>query len=267
MAVHKFLGKVAHRTLASALPTHFSRAGDGNEHLTRLWFRSFPFASSDPYVDLDIDWTPYLADRVASPDEWSRVLLPALHSIKEILANHSASRRLHVSIQTRLAAALSFGFTFRSSTGFSLDVESRGVVYSTSGESTYKEPLVTNEEELDGDPKTAIVAVSISRDVCSPVKEWIRDRPNEIGTLVIMKPVSGLGREAVLNSGHARAMARQIGATIARLNSQKQVSDIHLFLSAPAPLAVLIGFQLNACGRIHLYQREDGRYSNACILE
>jgi len=266
-AIGGFLADVARRTLERALPAHFTKVGAASDHRPRICFRTFPLASPGPYLDLDIDWTAYLADRVAAPEEWSGVLLAALRDVKDLLSGLRVSRRIHVVIQARLAAAVAFGYIFRCSTGFTIDVESRGIVYSTSGAPVEQETLVMRRIELSGDPRAAVVAVSISRDVSAIARAWIQNQSDSVGALIDLAPAGGPYREAVSSPGDARSMASQIGAALARLNSEDRVSDIHLFLSVPAPLAVLIGHQLNACGRIHLYQREGGEYTAACLLE
>jgi len=228
---------------------------------------TLPFAARSSRLDLDMDWSPFLCDRAATAEGWNTILLPSLNEVKDVLSGLSLSRKLHLAVQARLSASVALGYVFRASTGFSLAVESRGVVYSTTEAIPERAPLEMAHEARSGDPGVAMVEVSISRDVSTPVAEYVTSRRPAFSTSLRFRPPGGPSKEAVRDAGHALAIARQVGRAIQRLNDRRQGDEVHLFVAAPAPVAVLLEHQLNACGRIHLYQRMDGVYTPACTLD
>jgi hypothetical protein len=64
-------------------------------------------------------------------------------------------------------------------------------------------------------------------------------------------------------------MAWEIGNTIRELRGKYNLTDIHIFAAMPLGLAYLIGTELNACGRIHLYEfdKSESKYQSSWILE
>jgi hypothetical protein len=264
--VQEGLAEVASRTLRSALPAHFRRIDSDSADEPRISFHSFPFAARTDQLDLDMDWTPFLCRRAASTEEWNTVLLPSLGDVKDALSGLPLMPRVHAMVRARLSALVAFGYTFRASTGFSLAIDSRGVVYSTTAAIPDPAPLEMACELQSGEAGVAVVKVSVSRDVSVPASEYVAGHRLGFSTSLVFEPPGGPSREAVEDPGHALAIAREVGQEIRRLNDEQRADHVHLFIAVPAPIAVLLGYQLNACGRIHLYQRMDGVYTPACVL-
>lgn len=265
-SMQESLAEVASRTLRSALPSHFRRINPDSPYEPRISFHSFPFAARTDWLDLDMDWTPFLSSRVATMEEWNTVLLPSLGEVKDALSGLPLIPRLHLMVRARLSASVALGYTFRATTGFSLVIESQGVIYSTTTAIPDPAPLEMACEPCSGEPGVAVVEVNVSRDVSGPVSEYVASHGLAFSTSLGFEPPGGPSREAVRDPGHALAIARQVGQQIRRLNDERRADQVHLFIAVPAPVAVLLGYQLNACGRIYLYQRVDGVYTRACVL-
>ena len=54
----------------------------------------------------------------------------------------------------------------------------------------------------------------------------------------------------------AHAMAKQVREKLKELYHTPEVKQIHLFLAMPTDLAVLIGYELNAVGRLTVYEQD-----------
>lgn len=113
--------------------------------------------------------------------------------------------------------------------------------------STAEDPpgTVSLESEMIqiGEATGLAVALSISGDIGANVKEHlIKAAPETAGRLLVLKPQSGCGRHAVAGAGQARAMAEEI---VDELRSLVHDEEIHLFLSCPKPLAVVLGHVWN----------------------
>jgi len=70
------------------------------------------------------------------------------------------------------------------------------------------------------------------------------------------------------DAAQALAMACPIGRELKRLCDREGVTHVHLFLACPAPLAAILGHQLNALRAITLYQYSEaqGQYAPVCTL-
>ncbi len=71
--------------------------------------------------------------------------------------------------------------------------------------------------------------------------------------------------ESVKDVAQAQTMARQISRELKRLCDREGVAHMHFFLACPAPLAVMLGHQLNALRAITLYQYMEAQGQNAPV--
>lgn len=212
-------------------------------------FRSFPMASLPADARLDIDWTAEVDG--GSPEVWEQQLLPALHDLKAAISA-AGVRHLAVHVLTRLGAALAFGIKFPLATGIALVCHGRDGEAWKEDEAGPARPLREDRTTYDGDRAIAILELSIVRDLGRDAAELaLRVRASHHVRL----STAGADRSTDPRP-IARVVAQQVGDVTRTLQSEG-VTDLHLLLASPAPLALLIGRQLHALGRVHVYFRDE----------
>ncbi|RAQ96007.1 hypothetical protein A4R35_10720 [Thermogemmatispora tikiterensis] len=275
-AVDQKLQQLARRILREAFLQRRVRAGENHE----IWIglRTFVSGEDSPRLDLSVDARGlFLRDersdvrRVPSLAEWQNLIVPALQDIKGLLAGvgPGSGESLKVPIKAVYSLAYLFGFIFQ---GMRLQVrdEARQQYWDSEGPPSDSIPLTCDESSREGDPHTAIVAISISNDVRKGIETYLHQAEDKINYSRFIH--YSMAEEvdhtrAVKDGSHALAIARQIGRDLRRLRSQGIV-HIHLFSSLPVGLAVLIGQQLNASvfGPVSLYEYSSGNYCYTCTL-
>jgi len=112
------------------------------------------------------------------------------------------------------------------------------------------------EEELDGEACSAVVTVSLARDVGDAAHRACAERSLHPGRWLDIRYGSSRGP---VDGDIASAVAFGFGRGLRSL-SDRGVREAHLFLSVPANLAVLLGSSINAGPAMTLYHRIDGTY-------
>ena len=75
-------------------------------------------------------------------------------------------------------------------------------------------------------------------------------------------------RPYFISNTQAIKIARQMSEMIKELNGKYDTNVVHLFAAVPLGLAVLIGYNLNACGSIQCYEYDNSlrEYRASCLL-
>jgi hypothetical protein len=254
----KVRNDAARRILQAAMTLRLRRIKADSGYEPWISLKTFSFKPHTTCLDLDLNWLELIRgkERLSTLQEWEQILLPALLDVKQVISEKISSRRVHVFVQASLPVAIALGFAFRASARFTLLLErpQKREIWSTDEQSSKKELLQCEFDYHDqGDTLTAVVEVATSRSTKQAVKE----------TLPILGLVPGyhvqlelpeLSSDSVKDAAHALAIAQQVGSVCQRLCDRQRVAHIHLFVSIPAELAVLIGHQLNALCPITLYE-------------
>lgn len=215
-----------------------------------LAFRSFPMATSPADARLDVDWSGDI-DR-APPAQWHEDLLPALRDLRDVVSE-SGVTNLDVYVLARLSGALALGMTIPLARGAVMTVRGRdGLSWGedTDGSRTLTESI----ERLDGDGRVAVIDLSLVADLERDSREIARRV--EAGHVLRLR-TARMDRGPELQVA-AQSSATQIGDALRRLRAQG-VTDYHVLLASPAPMAVLIGRQMHALGRVHTYFSNEQR--------
>ena len=71
-----------------------------------------------------------------------------------------------------------------------------------------------------------------------------------------------------ISGGQAVCIARDLADRIKKIHAQYGTSTVHLFAAVPLGLAILIGYNLNACGSIQCYEFDNAsrEYHPSCVL-
>ncbi|MEP7379136.1 MAG: SAVED domain-containing protein [Chloroflexota bacterium] len=223
--------RVARQLLAAAVADQTqSQSGSIRIHLTT-------FATLDP-VDADIlvDWRP---ETEASETRWDE-LLSARDDLRDVL--RVAGHPIEVDAQARLPAAFCFG------QAFPLVARIPVTAIHRNGDRWAMAPdpdltlISASEERLEGDPSLAAVEVSLARDVSDRASAARATSGLKFGRRLKIGFAPGVDK---VDHCVAAAAAAHFGRELRRLGDEG-VREAHLWLAAPAALAVLLGASVNA---------------------
>nr|CBX31254.1 hypothetical protein N47_E47660 [uncultured Desulfobacterium sp.] len=242
--------------------------GQSQEKRVRIAVMTYSPTPDDAKPMLNLDWSAlHLPDSLLSQNSWADYVCPALADIKNTLVKSSRTN-LEIISKAQPQVGIAFGYIFRKEAGFILDVHQFDQIWSTSTDENETSYLNCNCTSGDLGNQNIAVIISITQEVGNVTG---RLSGVDIGFRAFLN-CSPTGGKIPYNIPHgqiAAAMAGEIRKAILDAKSKYDVTDIHIFSAIPLGLAYLIGWRLNACGRIHLYDydRSKGTYSPSWILE
>lgn len=221
---------------------------------------------------LDLDWLEYFASNsFPSNEAWETILKPALQNLAIELGQVRNGTRIQIDSRVFVPVAMALGF-YLSMRSFELGVWVRTADVSdfkyqfwrSTGEQSNIHFSETWFEKSTNDNKSAIVELTTSMSIHSPVTDFVRQNDIQADSWLCIQPPDGYDMRYIKEED-AIAYAEQVGNVIRRLNSTGVV-DIHLFLRIPSALGVLIGQRLQACGRLHIYWFKNPSYDYGFTL-
>jgi hypothetical protein len=225
--------------------------------------------NSDPAL-LHLCWCPPLDhDPDLHADEvWERQLLPALVDLQNGLEAVDAPRRLRLTGNLHLSAALALGWQFRQPTKWSLEIDHQFVPCETAlvapnphGWRIHAEPGPTGADDR------LLVCLHATQDVANAMRKHCRELPPARAALHIYPP-SGRPEKTSVLPEQANELAAAIVAEITRCRGEYGTTSTHLYLACPWPLATLLGWHLSSSGRLVMHEADVERssYRAACEL-
>lgn len=207
-----------------------------------------------PDADLVVDWGPEFTDNIATP--WPD-LLRARDDLADVLAR--AALPIEFVVQARLGPAFAFGNAFPS--------VSKMTIVSTDGWrlGAAEDPArIDATETLDptGDPRVGVVQVSLARDVSVAVDHAVTGFDIRASRRLSIR----FGPSADRVAADVAAAATATFASRLKALRDNGITETHIFLAVPAPLALLLGAAINAGPAMTLYHTADGQYVKAVRL-
>jgi len=224
-------------------------------------------ANSD--LILDFDWSEiYPFAKLFSQETWDTFIRPALLDVKNSILDTGRST-LRIIPKAHLTIGLAFGFIFKRVTGFSLTIQQGDQWWSTDDHEGDAPSLeITTVPNTVGSSHLAI-EISISRDIGNELGKLMKESGLDFRAILHCRIVPEPSNNAVPDGPTALAMARKIADGIRNAISKFGITDLHILAAVPLALAFLIGAELNACGRIHLYEfdKSTQRYRTSWIMD
>jgi hypothetical protein len=210
-----------------------------------------------PGMALPIDWTHRFDRRVAKPDTWEWRLLPALERVAQACERYAPGRRIVAEGLCALPAAIALGTTFvatrRLPIGWIQFDPKRGT--QLWGLDATREPSGF-DGEVHSDSNVAddlAVLVSVASDVIPAFSVSRPSLPQFRGHVVVHRP--GSYPHDLETPGQALDLVGVVLETLKRARDEFQARGIvHLFLSVPAGVAMMIGQCLNTIGPVQTYE-------------
>ncbi len=217
--------------------------------------------SDEPAAALHIDWSPHFSGRHTTSQCWEETLLPALKAVASTIEARAANRSVECSGNLALPAAIALGTTFLAPRGIN-------VVWSQhrAGDAVELWSLGSRQDtcslavkEIPQDPGAQDIALLVS--VTDDVE---RDYAASSHLLPPMRVVVHVGNHSekglnrcTLNPGQAARAAHLIVDSVRGARTKYGASGtLHIFLAAPAGLAVMLGQLLNTFAAVQTYEHD-----------
>ena len=215
-------------------------------------------------VSLAINLSSYFTMGMPSQDIWNNEFKSAFISIRNNLALKKMFN-LKLFCFAPLSLGLLFGYIFRETTGFTLEVKQRSANWATSAKKG-RNPLKCNiSPGNDVRSKNLLVKIDLISSGDAPLRSFIKTSKIRYRALIEFDPPS---YPCHISKNQANIIAHEVASKIKQTNAKSGTNKVHLFLAGPFGLALFIGYYLNACGLIQCYEYNNAncQYSPSCIL-
>lgn len=159
-------------------------------------------------------------------------------------ATFLADGRRHVEVRgpMRLPAWFACGFELGSTRGFGLSVDSFGERWTTTAPAAKGRRLLEPADLPAGTPAGTpwVVSVNVAADIAPDVDAYAAARFGPAARLNL-QVAGGAGNQSVPDDASARRLALDVRDLVRRLRRDNDPSRVHLFLGAPAVLALFLG--------------------------
>jgi hypothetical protein len=205
---------------------------------------------------LDFDWRE--AYEAELPDPLTQLeLSSSLEGAFSHLLEVFGPGDVLVDLKTHLSVAVAIGYALRRPSGAVPVGTHEGMAWRgglTAADSVHGLQMTRNDGPPDADDLA--LEVSVSRSVRPGVDDLVARRNRAFRARVHFQPEAGPSQHALTSSEAANMWAEQIVTGASQLRDEVRARNISLFIAAPAPLAVLIGWRMNAVGTTVIYEWE-----------
>jgi hypothetical protein len=217
---------------------------------------------------LDFDWREAYEAGLPDPLTQLELSFSLEGAIGHLLEAFGAGDVL-VALKTHLSVALAMGHALRRPTGAVPFGTHEGVDWRGDLASDSAPGLQMTRADGPLDADDLAVEVSVSRSVRVGVDDLVARRNRAFLARLQFQPDGGPSQHALTSSGAANTWAEQIVTGATQIRDEVGARSISLFMAAPLPLAVLIGWRMNAVGTTVIYewQGNAGPYVPAWSLQ
>jgi hypothetical protein len=219
--------------------------------------------ATPPNVEIDLvdlyDGTDaFTRVQLRDPSDWTAKVEPAIRNAARDLEAY-ATRRVHVTGSMRLPLWFAIGRALPDVRGWVLSLDQRTEEWSTDARAEATTARIISETRI-GSGTSLAIAISITHDISAEVTRYLFENGLLVGTVLTLGPPGNPGNQAVTSAGWATAWARS-----AREQARKAVTDagatqVHLYLAAPAALAMMLGHQWNLMPPTTIYEHQRPGY-------
>jgi hypothetical protein len=263
--------EIANRALVQRLEAIHRYLPQGHPFRIGLFVRRPP--PFEPGTALGLDWSARFTEKEATPETWRDTLLPTLERIAKAIRQHVPGREVEAFGLPTLPAAAALGCAFLSTSG--LRASWRQIAPGRDDQiwtlAQPKEDSGFKAQIISKEPTARDIAVLVSvADNTEPVFAAHQKNLPALRALVhVARP--GSYPHVIRTPGEATdvALAVQDGMRVAR-REYGNIGTAHLFMAAPAGLAMLIGQLLITFGSVQTYEHVtvdgSGQYRPAALL-
>jgi hypothetical protein len=256
-----FAERLACKVLQRRL-TEFHRRLEQNEPL-KLRLSTRVTEKYIPGTAIVLNWHPSFEKREASNEAWNQRLYPALQKVANLVCLETPGRRIEASGQLSLVAAVLLGKVFLAPRDVRISWRqvTRGEEDQLWSLHQKRDPseisVQTTPLDVASTELAVLVGIARSRDELraefSATQKYLRS----FRAMVEIGGQNG-GACKIVSPGQACDVAERVAGAIADSVKFVKPTVVHLFLSVPAGLAMLIGQLLNTISAVQLYEHVPG---------
>jgi hypothetical protein len=223
--------------------------------------RKMPDETGAPY---ELDWRDAFegtnrerGHQLLDPPDWNARLLPELEAMATRIEHETTARLLRVRGMSRLSPWFAVGYTFRETTGWTIEAQQGDVLWRTD-ETPSPTACVVCPEDLSGSADTVAVSIAVTGDPTEHVRHYLEQCGNPAGKLIVVRTPTH-GKTAISSAGDLVRLAIDIKGELQK--AVPRAKRVLLFYWGPASGAVFIGHHLNAvASEIQLHEEQGGEY-------
>ena len=189
--------------------------------------------------------------RLREPEDWSRRVAPALADAARQLEAFR-TRRVHVVGSMRLPMWFAVGRALPDVRGWVLSLDQRDEQWSTVATPEPAEVRVLADEAHGGGDAIAI-AIALTHDPSEDVRRLLSHN-GIAGQLLTLGPLGEPGQTAVPTAGWAIAWVQVARQAARRRAAEIGANHVHLFIAAPAGVAMILGHFWNLMPTTTVYE-------------
>jgi len=226
--------------------------------------------------DSVLDLVPSFAEQYIRDDaDWESALYPKLQAFLGMAAQEHS--RLRLALDTHTTLAFAAGSVLNIKSGRHVELEQRTLGRRVlSADDVSPNPdwpmLCESVQEIRREQIDIAVALGITHDISEDVRRYVDVHLDCIGSLLSLKPTTGLNSQVVATGRHAFDLVQTAISAVRRAKLRTaQLGITHIFLAAPNVVTFFLGQQQPALGRIRLYEFDfeggrGGSYSASLTL-
>jgi hypothetical protein len=195
---------------------------------------------------------PFARVQLCDPADWNGKVTPAIRGAARDLEAY-ATRRVHVTGSMRLPLWFAIGRALPDVRGWILSVDQRTEEWATDAIPEKVIARVMAEPSI-GNGRDLALAVSITHDITADVTRHITAAQLPIASLLVLGPQGDQGNQAVPTAAWAVAWARSAREQARQAATAIGATHVHLYLAAPAALAMMLGHQWNLMPATTIYE-------------
>ena len=206
-------------------------------------------AATPPDVEIDLvdlyddDTDPFARLQLRDPADWNAKVEPAIRRAARDLEAYS-TRRVHVTGDMRLPLWFAIGRALPDVRGWVLSADQRTEEWSTGAMPEAVTARVLAETRIGSGPDLA-VAVCVTHDISADVAGYITGTGVPADLLLALGPPGEPNGRAASSAGWTIAWVGSARERARRAAAACGAKRIHLYLAAPAALAMMLGHQWN----------------------
>lgn len=185
--------------------------------------------------------------------EWNDALMSELRSTKKWVLEQRSTRRIRLTGNRRLSACMAIGSVFSAVAGFDIEMICRdGTIWATDAHAKPETPayaLKSSGTFQDDESEHLVVSIGITRNISSEVQTALPRLGLEGAPTLHLH-----GAIPVVSAEQANSILAEIKSRIAYAVLNTQSKMMHVFIAAPAFLALLLGHRLNATAQVQCYE-------------
>lgn len=254
------------------------RAAEDAEASITVYLNTVKTQKFEIQPDYLLDWRDYFegepnkkGHQLKNPAHWNTVLLPQLDALEAQVQQETSVKLIKARGFARLSAWLAFGHRFGETANFKIEVDQNGPHWRTDAKRADDFRLISVEENFGSgtadENDTVAVGVSVTYELDDDVRSYLNESEEKISSLLLLRPVRGLGRVCLRGAGDVVALADAVKDLTRRLVRRNRAQKLLFFYCGPLAGACFIGHRLNAvCREIQIMEDQQPGYAPSFLL-